>query len=72
MGPAWHSPCHGTLPAPVWRPGAGWMQGRNVAGHLQRVTQGDQSSNTPRAPGKGKDREEARECGHHTLTPYQQ
>lgn len=23
MGPAWHSPRHGMLPAPVWRPGQG-------------------------------------------------
>ncbi|XP_035190458.1 autoimmune regulator-like isoform X3 [Oxyura jamaicensis] len=64
------SPRHAASPGMETR--SGWMEGRNVGGHLHHVTQGDLSSNTPRASGKGKDCEEARECGHHTLTLYQQ
>eukprot|EP00075_Anas_platyrhynchos_P031118 XP_027320371.1 LOW QUALITY PROTEIN: autoimmune regulator [Anas platyrhynchos] len=61
------SPRHAASPGmETW---SGWVQGRNVAGHLERVTQGDPSCNTPRAPDKSKDHEEAGECGHHTLTP---
>lgn len=61
------SPRHAASPGTEsW---SGWVQGRNMAGHLEHVTQGDPSCNTPRAPDKSKDHEEAGECGHHTLTP---
>uniref|UniRef100_A0A8C3CLE1 Autoimmune regulator n=1 Tax=Cairina moschata TaxID=8855 RepID=A0A8C3CLE1_CAIMO len=44
------SPRHAASPGTEsW---SGWVQGRNVAGHLERVTQGDPSCNTPRAPDK--------------------